>query len=83
MEREIKTQLRDEFQEFFRKQQTKLDEAVFKFKQFRDDIQLDVGEEVSKRKEFITKEISKKAEEYKNKEMGQDGEVSQVRRGAY
>jgi hypothetical protein len=29
-----------------------------------------VGEEVSKRKEFITKEISKKAEEYKNKEMG-------------
>lgn len=70
MEREIKTQLRDEFQEFFRKQQTKLDEAVFKFKQFRDDIQLDVGEEVSKRKEFITKEISKKAEEYKNKEMG-------------
>ena len=83
MEREIKTQLRDEFQEFFRKQQTKLDEAVFKFKQFRDDIQLDVGEEVSKRKEFITKEISKKAEEYKNKEMGQDGEVSQVRRGGY
>jgi hypothetical protein len=38
MEREIKSQLRDEFQEFFRKQQTKLDEAVFKFKQFRDDI---------------------------------------------
>jgi hypothetical protein len=29
-----------------------------------------VGEEVSKRKEFITKEISKKAEEYKNKELG-------------
>jgi hypothetical protein len=32
LEREIKSQLRDEFQEFFRKQQTKLDEAVFKFK---------------------------------------------------
>jgi hypothetical protein len=29
-----------------------------------------VGEEVSKRKEFITKEITKKAEEYKNKELG-------------
>ena len=29
-----------------------------------------MGEEVSKRKEFITKEISKKAEEYKNKELG-------------
>ena len=29
-----------------------------------------MGEEVSKRKEFVTKEITKKAEEYKNKEMG-------------
>jgi dsDNA-specific endonuclease/ATPase MutS2 len=71
MERELKNQLRDEFSEYFRKQRVKLEEAVHKFRQFRDDIQLKVGDDVTKEKDYITKEISKKAEEYKNKELGE------------
>ena len=72
MEKEVKSNVRQDFQEFLRKQRDNLETAVDKFKEYKSSVTLKVSEDVAVQQQQISQAISKKAEEYKNKEFGQE-----------
>ena len=72
MERELNSKIRSEFLENLRRQRMVMDYAKQKFKDYKADVTLKVSADISTEKEQITKEITKRAEDYKNKEVGQE-----------
>jgi hypothetical protein len=72
MEKEIYGKIRTEFKEDLRKQRKDMEHARQRFKDYKEDVTLKVSADITTEKDFITKEIAKRAEDYKNKEMGQE-----------
>ena len=72
MEKELQIKIRTEFQEAQRRQRKELEHAKLKFKDYKEDVTLKVSADVTNERDLITKVITKKAEDYKNKEMGQE-----------
>lgn len=72
MEKEVKSNVKQDFQEFLRKQRDNLETAVDKFKEYRTQVTLKVSEDVAAQQHQISQAIAKKAEEFKNKEFGHD-----------
>ena len=81
MEKELYSKVRQEFTEFLRKQRGEMEHARQRFKDYKEDVTLRVNDDITKEKELITKEITKRAEDYKNKEMGQEVDSPQRKYG--
>lgn len=71
MEKELVQNIRTEFKEFLRKQKKEMEHARQRFKDYKEHVTYQVSADITTEKDYITKEISKKAEDYKNKELGQ------------
>jgi hypothetical protein len=57
MEKEVKSNVRQDFQEFLRKQRDNLETAVDKFKEYKASVTLKVSEDVAVQQQIITQAI--------------------------
>jgi hypothetical protein len=70
LEKEMNLRIHSEYRKTMRDNKSKMFELGKLFKDFKDSIANQFAQDVTFEKDYITKEINKKAEDYKNKEIG-------------
>ena len=53
-------------------QRKELEHAKIRFKDYKSDVTLKVSADIASEKEYVTKEITRRAEDQKNKELGSE-----------
>ena len=69
LEKEMNLRIHNEYQKTMRDNKSKMFELSRLFKDFKDSVANQIGQDVTQEKDYITKEINKRAEDYKNKEI--------------
>lgn len=69
LEKEMTLRIHNEYQKTMRDNKSKMFELSRLFRDFKDSVANQIGQDVTVEKDFITKEINKRAEDYKNKEI--------------
>lgn len=70
LEKEMNMRIHSDYKKVMRDNKSKMFELGKLFKDFKESISNQFAQDVTFEKDYITKEINKKAEDYKNKEIG-------------